>query len=92
MKFYSNQEQKFFTFFTLLGLCTTSLAIFTYVTSFSFKSLLRNEISTATTQYEVRQDLKSNQVLEEINLDHEWEDILGDESGGEMLLAVARGI
>lgn len=92
MKFYKSQEPKFLTFFTLLSLCTTSTAIFAYVASFNFKPLLRNEISAATTQYEGIQNVQSNEVLEEINLDREWEDILGDESGGEMLLAVSRGI
>ncbi|NET90189.1 MAG: hypothetical protein F6K45_19185 [Kamptonema sp. SIO1D9] len=92
MKFYQNKEQKFFIFFTLLSLYTTSTAIFTYIALFNFKPLLSNEISVATTQDKGRQNVQSNEVLEEINLDREWEDILGDESGGEMLLAAGRGI
>lgn len=94
MKFYKNNSKKSFTFLSFLGFC----AILSVETT-SIKPLSRNETfspsSTTEQQYEQQDtqealelpDRSNEETWEKVELDKEWEDILGDESGEEILLA-----
>jgi hypothetical protein len=100
MKFNKNNTKKSVTFFSFLSFC--AIATSTAITA--IEPLSRNKAFTQTNiqQSEQQEQQKpfeppilgrtNDETLEEIHLDQEWEDILGDdESEGEMLLAMTRG-
>ena len=100
MKYNKSNSKKSFTFFGFLTFCAIALSVETT----GIKSLSRNETlspsSTTEQQYE-QQDTQealelpnrsNEESWEKVELDKEWEDILGDESGEEMLLAIGRGM
>lgn len=95
MKFNKNNSKKSFTFIGFLSFCAITAS--TAITA--IEPLSRKEaFIPATEQQSEKQERQkpfeppigrsNNETIEEIYLDHEWEDILGDESGEEMLLAI----
>lgn len=96
MKFNKNNSKKSFTLLGFLSFCEIALSVKTT----GIKPLSRNETfsSSPTTeqQYEQQQrqetlkltNRSNEESWEKVELDREWEDILGDdESGEEILLA-----
>ena len=94
MKFNKNNSKKSFTLLGFLSFCAIALSIETT----GVKLLSKNETfsPSPTTEQKYKQqegealqlpDRSNEETLEEVELDKEWEDILGDESGEEMLLA-----
>jgi hypothetical protein len=99
MKFNKNNTKKSVTFFSFLSFCAiaTSTAItaiepFSGNKAFTSTSVQQSEKQAQQKPFEPPIIGRSNdETLEEIHLDQEWEDILGnDESEGEMLLASTR--
>jgi len=100
MKFNKNNSKKSVTFFSFLGFCAIALSLETT----GVKPLSRNETFSSfpitEQQYEQqeRQEAlelpnKSNEeTWEKVELDKEWEDISGNESGDEVLIAWSRGV
>jgi hypothetical protein len=99
MKFNQNNSKKSFTLFGFLTFC----AIATSTATTAIEPLSKNKAFTQATVEQSEQQAQqkpfeppiigrsNDETLEEINLDQEWEDILGnDESEGEMLLASTR--
>lgn len=97
MKFNKNNQQKSFGLLTFLGF----LAIATSIVTTATKPLAKNQDVTATTEQQSEKQERqkplepiigrgNDETLEEIHLDQEWEDILGDDPEQEVLLA--RGV
>lgn len=96
MNFNENNSKKYLSFLSLLSFC----AIATSVTIDNVEPLSRKEAFTPAPEQQSEKQEKqkpfepigksSDEILEEIELDREWSDVIGDdESGKEMLLAKA---
>ncbi|VEP12984.1 exported hypothetical protein [Hyella patelloides LEGE 07179] len=96
MKFNNNNSKKSFTLLTFLSFC----AIATSTATAAVEPLSNKEaLSPATKQQSENQETQkpfepisrsNDETKEEIHLDREWEDILGDDESGEEIL-LARG-
>lgn len=98
MKFQNNNKKPTLAFLTLLSSC----AIILYTETIPSKLQSKNQsFALAIEQQSTYQKIQkqddyssrdNDELIEEIHLDREWEDILGNDESGEEILLASRSI